>query len=318
MPTIDAKDKAPETSAVPLAEVKPVVRQSGVAAASVALVKYLARTEVHTYAFSVAANVILSLFPFIVMMLTLSGSVFHSAAMANVVTEMMTNFLPSNQYFILHSMALLAHPHRSTQIYSIAMLLISCTGIFLPLEVALNQVWGVRGNRSYLHNQAVSLGLAVAIGILAMASVALTTWQRAALTWIFFQHTNNAAFRFFDAVFDGTLLRLLSLVASILIFFLIYWVLPNRKVPARAVLPTAIVVGLLWEGARLLYIFCLPHLDFYAVYGPFYVSVTLMIWAFLSGLLLLAGAHFSATRYAIRVAREEARAQTEGEARAHA
>src|SRR5665213_2124162 len=172
MPTIDAKDKTSSTSAVPLAEVQPVVRKTSLGSGLVALIKYLARTEVHTYAFSVAANVILSLFPFIVMMLTLSRSVFHSTAMANVVTEMMTNFLPSNQYFILHNMDLLAHPHRSTQLYSIAMLLISCTGIFLPLEVALNQVWGVRGNRSYLHNQAVSLGLAITIGLLAMTSVA--------------------------------------------------------------------------------------------------------------------------------------------------
>jgi len=303
MPDFDAKEKDSSDSAVSLAE---VVRETGLGAALLALVKYLARTEVHTYAFSVAANVILSLFPFIVMMLTLSRSVFHSAAMANVVTEMMTNFLPSNQYFILHNMDMLAHPHRSTQLYSIAMLLISCTGIFLPLEVALNQVWGVRGNRSYLHNQAVSLGLAMAIGLLAMASVALTAWQRTALTWIFFKHTGNVAFRILDTVLDGGLLRILSLLASIVIFFLIYWVLPNRKVPARAVLPTAIVVGLLWEAARLLYIFFLPRLDFYSVYGPFYVSVTLMIWAFLSGLLLLAGAHFSATRHAIRIAREEA------------
>jgi len=32
-----------------------------------------------------------------------------------------------------------------------------------------------------------------------------------------------------------------------------------------------------------------------------------MMWAFLSGLLLLAGAHFSATRYALSAARKEAR-----------
>jgi hypothetical protein len=29
------------------------------------------------------------------------------------------------------------------------------------------------------------------------------------------------------------------------------------------------------------------------------------MWAFLSGLLLLAGAHFSATRHALRLARQE-------------
>ena len=40
--------------------------------------------------------------------------------------------------------------------------------------------------------------------------------------------------------------------------------------------------------------------------GYFRVSVGLMMWAFLSGLLLLAGAHFSATRYALRTAREAA------------
>lgn len=319
MTALDAQENQAKAPAVPIVQLKPVVRGNGLGAQLVALAKYMTRTEVHTYAFSVAANVILSLFPFIVMMLTLSRSVFHSAAMANVVIEMMTHFLPSNQYFILHNMDLLAHPHKTTEIYSIAMLLISSTGIFLPLEVALNQVWGSGKNRSYIHNQLVALCLAFAIGLLAMASVALTAWQRSALGWIFFEHTNNAVFRFLDVVLDGGLLRILSLVASILIFFLIYWVLPNRKVPARAVLPTAIVVGVLWEGARLLYIFLLPRLDFYAVYGPFYVSVTLMIWAFLSGLLLLAGAHFSATRYALGVAREEERKREyDGTGEAHA
>ena len=78
-------------------------------------------------------------------------------------------------------------------------------------------------------------------------------------------------------------------------------------------LPTAIVIGLLWEAAKYLYVLVLPRLDFQSVYGPFYVSVGLMIWAFLSGLLLLAGAHFSATRYALSVAREEERKEREQE-----
>ncbi len=69
-------------------------------------------------------------------------------------------------------------------------------------------------------------------------------------------------------------------------------------------LPTAILVGILWEGAKHLYILALPWLDFQSVYGPFYISVGLMMWAFLSGLLLLAGAHFSATRYALRMAQQ--------------
>ena len=49
----------------------------------------------------------------------------------------------------------------------------------------------------------------------------------------------------------------------------------------------------------------LPWLDFQKVYGPFYISVGLMMWAFLSGLILLAGAHFSATQHALRLLRAE-------------
>jgi membrane protein len=287
----------------PIAELQPVVRGYGLSAQIAALARYMARTEVHTYAFSVAANVILSLFPFIVLLLTLSRSVFHSRSMEEIVGDMMKNLLPVGQDFVMRNMQLLAHPHKGTQIFSLVMLLITSTGVFLPLEVALNSVWGVRQNRSYLHNQAISLGLSFAVGVLAMASVASTASQQTILSWAFFGHTDNVVFHFISYGF----LKLCAGLASILLFFLIYWVLPYRKVPARAVLPTAIVIGLLWHMAKYLYIRALPWLDFQSVYGPFYISVGLMMWAFLSGLLLLAGAHFSATRHTLRLARQAER-----------
>ncbi len=275
-----------------------------------ALGRYMTRTEVHTYAFSVAAQVILSLFPFIVLLLTLSRSVFHSTRMVDVVSQMMMNFLPNNQEFVMRNMRVLAFAHTQTKVFSVFMLLVTATGVFLPLEVALNSVWGVTQNRSYLHNQIVSLGLAVGVGVLAMASVGLSAAQRTVLYFLFFGHTHNIVFAFLA---DG-FLKICAGIASIGLFFLIYWGLPNRKVPALAVLPTAIVMGLLWELAKYLYILALPRLDFRAVYGPFEVSVGLIVWAFLSGLLLLAGAYVSATRHGLREARraDEAReAETE-------
>jgi len=92
-------------------------------------------------------------------------------------------------------------------------------------------------------------------------------------------------------------MKLSAMAASIAIFFLIYWLLPNGKVPARAVLPTAVVMGLLSEALKYAYILALPRLDFQAVYGPFALSVSLMFWAFLSGLLLLTGANLSAVQH---------------------
>jgi YihY family inner membrane protein len=266
-----------------------------------ALGRYMSKTEVHTYAFSVAAQVILSLFPFIVLLLTLSRRVFHSAKMAEAVGEMMTNFLPNNQDFVMRNMRVLAFSHTKTKVISVVMLLITATGVFLPLEVALNSVWRVRKNRSYIENQMVSIGMAIGVAMLAMGSVVLSAAQRTLLGIVFFGHTQNALY---DLVGKG-FLQIVAFIASIALFFLIYWGLPNRRVPARAVLPTAIVMGVLWTAAKYVYILVLPHLDFRSVYGPFEVSVGLMMWAFVSGLLLLGGAYVSATRQALREAQEE-------------
>ncbi len=274
-----------------------------------ALGHYLLCTEVHTYAFSVAANVILALFPFLVLLLTLSRLLFHSAKVQGVVMDLLKSFLPTGQDFVMRNMQLLAHPRGGMQVFSLFMLLFSSTGVFMPLEVALNHVWGVPENRSYVRNQAVSLLLAFAVGVLALGSMTLSADQKDVLQLLFWGHTEGAAFALASRVF----LRVLAGGLSVGLFFLIYWALPNRKVPPLAVLPTAIVTGLLWEGAKGLYVRALPWLDFQAVYGPFYISAGLMMWAFLSGLLLLAGAHFSATRYTLRLARQAAVAERQEE-----
>ena len=257
-------------------------------------IHYLTETEVHTYAFSVAANAILSFFPFVVLMLTICRRAFHSQAMYEVVLSLLRDYLPSNKDFVIKNMRALASAQGKAQIFSLCMLLVTSTGIFLPLEVALNKVWGFHKNRSYLANQLLSLGLAFACGALAMGSVALTAGNL---------HMLGISAGSQNMLARGTayiVMKSTAIVATILIFFLIYWILPNGKVPVRAVLPAAIIAGGLWEGAKYVYILLLPWLDFQEVYGPFAISVTLIIWAYASGMLLLGGAHLSASENTAR------------------
>jgi YihY family inner membrane protein len=220
--------------------------------------------------------------------------------MVDVIGDMLHYFLPTNQDFVVRNMSLLVNPRGDVQVASVIMLLISSTGVFLPLEVALNRVWGVAENRSYLMNQLVSIGLALAVGLLAITSIAFTATQNKILGILFFGKTNNIIYSFFEHAF----LQISAAFLSIAIFFVIYWVLPNRKLPLSAVLPAGIITGLIWEGAKVIYVKVLPWLDLRSVYGPFSVSVSLMMWAFLTGLLLLAGAQSSATRYTRRLAHQ--------------
>ena len=257
-----------------------------------ALVAYLLDSEVHTFAFSVAANAIISFIPFIVLLYTLSRSVFHSTTMVAVVGDMVRYFLPSNQEFVAASLAAAA-PRHGVQILSLALILVSCTGIFLPLEVALNQAWGVAKSRNYLFNQVVAFGLALLMVALALASILLNAGEQGLLTFLFFHHTDNFVFKGISYLW----LSFSTGVASILFFFSIYWFLPNRKVPWRPVLRAAIVTGIVWLVAKVVFVQVLPHLDLKALYGPFYVSVGLLFWAYVSGLILFAGAQFSVARW---------------------
>jgi len=252
--------------------------------------KYLMRTEVHTFAFSVAANVILSFFPFVVLLLTLTRQIFHSQAMYDVVLQLLRSYLPAGQDFVIRSVVALT-PHRGMRIFSFFMLLLSSTGVFVPLEVALNHVWGFTSNRKYLANQAISLMLASACGILALISVALTAENQ----WWLLTLLGSKDNLIFHAL-GFVMMKLFAFAATVAMFFLIYWKLPNGKVSAKAVLLGAIFIGLIWDFSKYLYILALRWLDFQEVYGPFALSVTLMFWAFLSGLLLLGGAQFSALR----------------------
>jgi membrane protein len=276
---------------------------SGLWGSVVALMRYLIQTEVHTYAFSVAACALLSLFPFIVMMYTMAQYVFHSQGMWRVIGDMIRFFLPtthSDQEFVVRNMGQVVSGHHHIALISGITLFISCTGVFLPLEVALNQVWGVEKSRSYLMNQVIALGLAMLMVVFATSIAILNATNSAVLGFIFFGHTENIVFR----ATAMSLLEVTTVLASIAMFFFTYWLLPNRKIPAFAVLPTAIITGLIWEACKFLYIAFLPRLDLRAAYGPFETSVGLMMWAYVSGLLLLGGAHYSASRYTLRLARE--------------
>jgi len=255
--------------------------------------RYLLRTEVHTFAFSVAANAILSMFPFLLLLMTLIRRVFHSQVMYTIVENLLRDSLPTGQEFVIRNLNAVVAEHHRAQIFSLVMLLVSSTGIFMPLEVALNRVWGFRSNRSYLGNQLISLGLAFACGSLTLVSIGLTAGNVAVLKTVLHGYAN------WYVQWAGFLtMKIFSIGSGIAIFFLIYWLLPNGKVRARSVLPAAVIMGLLSEALKYVYIFALPFLNFGEVYGPFAISVGLMFWAFLSGMLLLTGAHLSARKSA--------------------
>ena len=197
-----------------------------------ALIAYLLDSEVHTFAFSVAANAIISFIPFVVLLYTLALSIFHSQAMVGVVDDMVNYFLPSatkhSDWVTRNLLAEAVEPllkRHGVQAFSLVMILISCTGIFLPLEVALNQAWGVSKSRNYLFNQTIAFGLALLMVGLGVVSMVLNVSVDKVLAFALVHDLNNWFFRALNYSYGVSSYFWLAVstgVASILFFFSVY------------------------------------------------------------------------------------------------
>jgi YihY family inner membrane protein len=258
--------------------------------------RYIFATEVHAYAFSIAANAYLSFFPFTLILLAVCRRWLHWEGAYQVVLQLLRIHLPAGAESVIRNLSVLVQGRPRLQLMSVFMLFFTSSGVFLPLEIALNKVWGFERNRSFLKNQAVSFVLAFVSGGLALSYISAATglqWMiTSALGWIPSQGL--------VLTISQPALEIASIPLAGLIFFLIYYVLPNGPVPIIRVLPAALVAGVVTEVGKFLYILTLPLFRFREVYGPFALSVTLLFWAYMGALILLFGAHLSARSFVQR------------------
>src|SRR5437879_2744140 len=91
-------------------------------------IRYLMRTEVHTFAFSVAANALLSFFPFVTLLLTLIRRVFRSPGMYEVVLQLLRDYLPAGQDFVIRNLNAMVGARHPVQIVSLVILVGTSTG----------------------------------------------------------------------------------------------------------------------------------------------------------------------------------------------
>jgi membrane protein len=274
-------------ASVPLAEDQDSVIQPTFWERSLLCLRYIFTTEVHVFAFAIAANVLLSFVPFSVLLMSLCRNVLHSQAAYDAVKDVLRDNLPAGQEFITRNLEVMVRSHGRVQFISFALLLFTASGVLLPLEVALNRIWRIKEDRSYLKNALFSFALAFCCGSLAFLSVLMTGVNRSAIAM--FLGTGGIA-----TWSSWIVMKIIGFPVTVCVIFLLYYCLPNAAVPALPMLRAAIFAGLLMETGKYLYIWTLPWLNFQEAYGPFAISVTLIFWAFLASLILLVGAHASA------------------------
>jgi YihY family inner membrane protein len=254
--------------------------------------RFLGQTESHVYALSIAASVLLSFFPFLIVVSSIFRYSLHWPAGVDAINLALRDYFPLEVGdFLARNLSASVSRNGPTQIISLLLLLFTANGVFEPLEVALNRVWHVEENRSYLKNQVLSLGLIFFCGVLVMGSLLLTAKN---------QELARSLFGFASVPWWVTwiLFKIAAIPLTFVVLFVCYWTLPNRRVPALPLIPVAIYVGLALEVLRYAFQALGPMImtKLFREYGPFQNSVAILLLSFLSAMIVLAGAEWSARR----------------------
>ena len=254
---------------------------------------YLWTTNAHAYAFSIAANALLSFFPFSLLLITICHSWLRWQNAYMTTLQLLRANLPTGAEFVIRNLNAVMRARGQVQVISALLLFVTASGVFLPLEVALNKIWHIRRDRSYLGNLSVSVMLAVGSGVMAFGSVSLAVVMESLSP----SAPKNVPLNSLAEALSRATLETVSIPLLMGIYFAVYYFLPNGRVPLGRVFPAAVVAALMTEAVRLIYTAVLPWLHFAEVYGPFALSATLLIWSFLGALILLWGASFFAYGY---------------------
>jgi len=263
---------------------------------------YLMETEVHVYGFSIAANVLLSFFPFMVVMASLSRYLVGRPA-EEAIYLAMRDYLPGIMGTnIPQYIKTLVNARGALQWSSIALLFFTANGVFEPLEVALNKAFGITNNRSFVRNQLVSMGLIFCCGSLVLASAVFAAYNQEWTRELF------GARDMWRGAISSVVIKTAAIPSTILALFLTYWILPNGPVPVGRVLPAAVGVGLCLEVFKYLVLWTWPWLreKLWHEYLYFYASVSIILWSFCAAMIVLAGAEWAGRVPATALAAESA------------
>jgi membrane protein len=253
----------------------------------------LSTTETYVNASAIAFNVMLSFFSFAVLMGSFLINVLNWKRGYETSFLLMRSLAPDASKELFMSLDKVTRgPGGKATIISFALMIYSASGIFQPIEAALNRAWGFK-ERDFIKQYATYLGLAIACVLIMLGPVALGSlydYLISEVAGLFNVTVSDVARKYVFYVLGPIIL--LPFIA--LLFFVVYYFIPNGKVDASQIIFTSIATALLWMIAMFGYWLALPLLDFKGSYYELASLMALVTWVFISSFILILGANLSA------------------------
>lgn len=202
-----------------------------------------------------------------------------------------SNFVPSSARVVEDYLLEFANSASKLTLTGIGALLVSLLLTMWSIESTFNRVWRVPTPRPRLLRFLVYWTLLTLGSLLAVASLAVTSYL--------FSLPVLSGVEQLD--WSQRLLGYLPNLVEVGVFTFAYWLIPHRSVPFRYALAGGLFAALLFELAKrgfAAYLLGVPTYD--QLYGALAVAPIFLIWIYLSWVVVLLGASFSASLSSFR------------------
>ena len=234
-------------------------------------------------------NILINLIPFIMLLLGLLGTyLYNDQAVLNHIRAYLRNVAPTLDPKIMGSFMDLIEGRQIVGILGFVGLLWISTWVFSSLRIALNIVFRVEKRRGMLRGIGIDLLMVLLVGILLLVSMILSS------VVTFLQGYHGRIPVAIGPTIQWILKYLLPFFLTYCMFFLIYKIIPNKRVHFKSALQSALFTGVLWELAKHLFGWYVVHLATYSIfYGSLSTLVIFVLWVYYSSTILVVGGEFA-------------------------
>lgn len=232
---------------------------------------------------SIAFSFFVSLFPIIILLLS-GTNLLGWNELRDLVFDVLGGFFPISQDFIVRNLKIYTRSLGSPQLLSILLIAWAGSTFFFALEAGLDSAYRIRASRHFVHSQLIGTGMAILAGVLVFIAVSAYGYAE---SWL---GNLEQIGPFLTAVV--ALIVSFALVFSM--FLVLYLGLPNYRQPVRLACRTAVFGSVIWLLMNYVFRYSAQSWSLETIYGPFYVSMTLLLWAYGSGCVVLGGARLAA------------------------
>lgn len=251
-----------------------------------------------TFASSIAYYSLLSLFPFMVLVLSVvSRLAVLQAGSEQAVVDLIERGLPRDFDFLSSQIVALSRTPIQLTIAGTLLSLWASMGVFSAVTSAVNHAWGVQQPYSYFQHKLVAFIMMIVAGLVfSVTLVVMGAVKLSEAAWF----TPGVAWFPWIGPLSGLASRYGFLVASILGTGLVYYFLPNTKVRLRDVWFGAVLAAVLWRIALAGFGYYLREYSRFGVHGSVGTVVAFLVWVFVSAVILLYGVEVTAAYARLR------------------